>query len=260
MLVCDGHTSHMFSLSSYASPLITLPMAIYTEPMIGEEDISHRDTDLTTLFSTELFLFLPQITSTQTWEHTLYPLGTKKNAQDIYWAYRGVSSLVENKEFFQNYLVFWRSAFDAYQQRDVDRSIYWLTNGCGQPVPRPGDWPRRTGSGYESVSDAKTSVGMDRTDDIKKATYQVLKLGAAGKPSIQYNYKVGIVSNIHAARHFDEYLNSFKDIIWTREKTGNVSTVGELAPETALFNLFDGIVTLTDVLARDQWIKQVFTI
>jgi hypothetical protein len=99
---------------------------------------------------------------------------------------------------------------------------------------------------------------MDRTDDIKKATYQVLKLGAEGKPAADYDYKVGIVSNINAVRHFDEYLNALKDIVWTREETGEISKVGDLDPETELFNLFDGIVTLTSTLARDKWVKRVF--
>lgn len=60
---------------------------------------------------------------------------------------------------------------------------YWFTNSCGQPIPRPDTWPHRAGTGYESVSDSKTSVGIDRTDDIKKGTYQILKLGAEGNPS-----------------------------------------------------------------------------
>ena len=42
---------------------------------------------------------------------------------------------------------------------------------------------------------------MDRTDDIKKGIYQVLKLGSEGKPqSTKWNYKVGIISNIHPVR------------------------------------------------------------
>ncbi|NJL56988.1 hypothetical protein HC928_18925 [bacterium] len=99
---------------------------------------------------------------------------------------------------------------------------------------------------------------MDRTDDIKKATYQVLKLGAEGKPSQEYNYLVGILSNIHAVRHFDEYLNALKDIVWARDTTGTITRAGQLSPETSLFNLFDGIVTLTSITTRDPWVKTTF--
>lgn len=110
--------------------------------------------------------------------------------------------------FLKTYFQFWQSALKSYGQRD-QRDIFWLTNACGQPNPRPEDWPRRTGaSGYESISDSKTSVGMDRTDDLKKATYQVLKIGAEGKPNNRFTYKVGLVSNIHAVRHFDAYIGA----------------------------------------------------
>jgi hypothetical protein len=100
---------------------------------------------------------------------------------------------------------------------------------------------------------------MDRTDDLKKATYQVLKIGAEGKPTADYQFKVGLVSNIHAIRHFDEYMNAFKDIIWTRDESGNVTVAGDLPPDIELFNLFDGIISLTTVFARDKWLQELFT-
>jgi hypothetical protein len=252
----------LFFAEIKASPLVTLPLAVKTQTMLSESDdtegaLLHRETDLSSLFGNTLYLFLPQ-TQTTAWDSELYQIGMKKDSQDTGWAYRGISALLDDIDFFRNYMSFWREIFVAYGVRDTTKSVYWLTNGCGQPVPRPDDWPRRSGTGYESISDAKTSVGMDRTDDIKKATYQVLKLGAEGKPSGDYNYKVGIVSNIHAVRHFDEYLNALKDIVWTREETGEATRVSDLEPDTELFNLFDGIVTLTSTVARDKWVKRVF--
>ena len=90
--------------------------------------------------------------------------------------------------------------------------------------------------------------------------YQVLKLGADSKPSKgDDRYLVGIVSNIHAVRHFDDYLNSLKDIIWTRDVSGNAVRASDLTPETPLFNLFDGIVALTYTVARDPWITKNFS-
>jgi hypothetical protein len=142
---------------------------------------------------------------------------------------------------------------------DDQSSIYWLTNASGHPSPRPADWPRRRrGSGFESISDSKTSVGMDRTDDLKKGTYQVLKIGAEGRPASHFAYKVGLISNLPAIRHFDDYLLALKDIIWTRETTGTVTQAKELSPDTKMFNLFDGIIALTESAARDEWVKRVF--
>ncbi|MBZ0309216.1 MAG: hypothetical protein K8I82_24335 [Anaerolineae bacterium] len=245
-----------------ASPLVTLPLAVPSQKMVVENSNSlfdkHKDTDLSVLFGSPIFLLLPSFEDgTLHWTGLLYPLGERNDIKDQTWAYRGLDNLLNEPSFFEKYFLFWQSALENYKQRNP-QSVYWLTNGCGQPMPRPEHWPRRAGTGFESVSDSKTSVGMDRTDDIKKAIYQVLKLGVEGKPSRQFQYKTGIISNIHAARHFDEYLASLKDVIWTRENTGQVKTVGELNPETELFNLFDGMVALTEIHARDNWVMSVF--
>ena len=192
------------------------------------------------------------------WSERAYTIGSKSNRQDTSWAYKGfINLLTHDSEFFKNFVFTWRMAFESYVQRNQD-TLYWLTNACGQPHPRPSDWPRRTGPGYESISDGKTSVGMDRTDDLKKATYQVLKIGAEGRPSMDYALKVGIVSNIHAARHFDDYLASLKDIVWARDETGQVKLAKHLSPDAEVYNLFDGIITLTQLFARDEWVRSTF--
>jgi hypothetical protein len=153
---------------------------------------------------------------TKQWSGQLFEVGVKGNKEDDYWAFRGFGALLAQTSFFDAYLAFWQHAFTSYAQRQSTASVYWFTNGCGQPIPRPPAWPQRSGTGYESVSDGKTSVGMDRTDDIKKALYQVLKLGVDNKLKSPYICKVGIISNIHAVRHFDEYLTDLKDIMWLK--------------------------------------------
>src|SRR5690606_25346272 len=147
--------------------------------------------------------------------------------KDFFWAFRGIISLIKgNDEFFRIYSAYWNASLKSYHPK-LNKDIFWLTNACGTPSPIPTGWQkRRVGSGYESVSDSKTSVGMDRTDDIKKGIYQVLKLGSEGKPtSKNWDYKVGIVSNIHPARHFDDYLQSLKDIVWTNDESGRAKQV-----------------------------------
>ena len=105
----------------------------------------------------------------------------------------------------------------------------------------------------------KISISTFLADDLKKATYQVLKIGAEGKPAHKFDYKVGIVTNIPAVRHFDAYMGTLKDIIWTRDESGTVRNANDLPPDTRLFNLVDGIVSLTGVSARDEWIRSTFT-
>ena len=132
-----------------------------------------------------------------------------------------------------------------------------MTNGCGQPTPRPDDWPRRKGTGFESISDGKTSVGMDRTDDIKKAIYQVLKLGSSYKPT-DNSIKTAIISNIHAIRHYDEYLLTVRDVIWAIDSSKGIRNAGDLDPDTPIYNLFDGILSFTKSEIRDDWVKSLF--
>lgn len=251
-----------------SAPLVTLPLGRITEKLTVEEDQAaitlqtHETIGTTNLYETPMFIVVPVENESMPfrWTQTMFPLGSKHDAKDLRWAYRGLVNLLQNDpSFFRIYGEFWLNAFAAYETYDKTKTIFWFTNACGQPSPRPSNWPRRaSGGGHESVSDGKTSVGMDRTDDIKKSIYQVLKLGTEGKPSLNARYLVGIVSNIHAVRHFDEYLSALKDVIWTRDETGKAKLASELAPNTQLFNLFDGIIALTEVVARDPWIESSF--
>jgi hypothetical protein len=252
-----------------SAPLLTLPLAMKTEKLTQEIDntakalLSHEKINIPQLYQVPIGLLVPVKNSkTRTgWESKIYPIGLKANEKDTEWAYRGIINLLKtDNKFFATYASFWLDALGEYQRESKTKlPIYWFTNGCGQPTPKPETWPKRsTGGGHESISDSKTSVGMDRTDDIKKATYQVLKLGSEGKTEKGKKYLVGIVSNIHAVRHFDEYLTNLKDIIWTKDETGNVTKASQLDPDTEFYNLFDGIISLTQTVARDFWIKENF--
>lgn len=212
-----------------ASPLMTFPLCV--SPNIVQSNHTLSSVDVT---QTPILIFLPD---------NQYLLG---HLDDTEWAIRGILRLLDETDFFIQYYYHWQKAFKAYAVKD-HTPIYWLTNGCGQPVPRPVDWiKRQDGGGYESISDSKTSVGMDRTDDIKKGIYQIFNLGISGKSSFNYAYKVGLISNIHAVRHYDDYLSQFVDVIWGHEQSD------------VLFNLFDGIIALTQIVARDEWVKNVF--
>ena len=250
-----------------AAPLVTLPLAAVSQQLTMEQEnrtqaVEHRVADFSNLFGSTIGILVPHYDDARSaWTAKVFPIGTKNGKRHTGWSYEGLLRLIkEDSVFVRDYFSFWEAAFQSYEEQDRDEEVYWFTNACGQPSPRPSNWPRRRGgsSGYESISDSKTSAGMDRTDDLKKATYQVLKIGAEGKPSAGYSYKVGIVSNIHAVRHFDEYLGSLIDIIWTRDETGTVRRARDLLPDTELFNLYDGVVTLTKTWTRDEWMGGVF--
>lgn len=266
-IIINEDERKIFFAEIKASPLLIPPISTQAQRLTREvdgetKDRSHDSVDNTSLFGSELELFVP-FKEEDGWKDLYYPLGSRRDRTDKAWGFRGMIQLLkDDADFFPTWFNCWSDALNAYHPKQPTNHIFWLTNACGAPSPRPRDWPaRRVGDGYESISDSKTSVGMDRTDDIKKGIYQVLKLGSVGKPlSRKWNYKVGLMSNIHAARHFDEYLASLKDIVWTLDNTGHAKKISDLPSNQDIYNLFDGIIALTSVISRDEWIETLFKI
>jgi len=63
---------------------------------------------------------------------------------------------------------------------------------------------------------------------------------------------------VDAARHFDEYLRNIQNVVWTLDPTGLAKKIRDLPPEQEVYNLFDGIVTFTKNIVRNEWLKQTF--
>jgi len=84
---------------------------------------------------------------------------------------------------------------------------------------------------------------MDRTDDIKKGIYQVLKIGTKYK---HQNVKTAIISNLPALRHGEIYVEPFLDILWGNEgDLVNEKSITYLKREDLRY-VFDYIINLTD--------------
>lgn len=268
MLIFDELQNIVLLAEIKAAPLTTLALVVksekLTESVEGETmDVdAHSRSDNPFLSLSEIYMFLP-IKQHETYRYRLIGLGTKDALSDSTWAYKSIEHALQNgPTFFHEYLDFWMEAFDAYKINNrTGSNAFWFTNACGQPNPRPSQWPRRRlGEGYESVSDAKTSVGMDRTDDIKKGIYQVLKIGAESKPNKSvFVVRTALISNIHAVRHYHEYLASLEDIVWTLDKSRKAQKVEDLAPKTDVYSLFDGIISFTESSIRDEWIAENFS-
>lgn len=257
-IVYDHDQQKLIIAEVKSSPMMTIPLAIkcekLTENIEGEIVFAeHTTVDNPLMKQAKVGMFF---TKTDTIEEKFIPLNVDwSKEKPFYYALRKLYT--NDPEFFNQYYEYWKIAYKAYSDKNRDCSLFWLTNGCGQPVPRPNNWPSRSGTGYESISDAKTSVGMDRTDDIKKAIYQVLKLGSEYKPTND-NIKTAIISNIHAVRHYDDYLYTVRDIIWAQDHTRSVTIASQLDPSTPIYNLFDGILAFTRSDIRDEWIKEIF--
>jgi len=244
-----------------ASPLVTFPLAVRGDIQLEEVDgetqkiMDCREWPLANLYDAEINLML----FNDRWEPVLLPLGRKKNAKDTAWAFEGTIGLLENDTFFDRYFWCWLDILERYSGQKPKECSYWLANACGAPSPRPDTWPKRgDATGYKTISDSKTSVGMDRTDDLKKATYQVLKIGAETKfnNASSWNVKTGIVSNLPAIRHYQEYLQPIRDVIWTIDTQNCGGQAGDLDPDTPLYNLYDGLISFIECNSRDRWVSQ----
>jgi hypothetical protein len=270
IVIWDKQRNIVLMAEAKAAPLTTLALAIPCETQTGlNEDsqvvnLAHEPIDNSFLNKSEFHLLLPQIEELK-WKYDLISLGIRSSTQSEAWLYQQMIRVFsQDEQIFGRYFQFWERAFVAYSRSDWTRGIapdpvYWLTNACGQPVPRPEHWPsRKTGGGFESVSDGKSSMGMDRTDDIKKGIYQVLKLGASAKPNSGITVKTALLSNIHSVRHYDAYLKDIQDIVWTKTSEKTITKVSQLPPDQDLYNLFDGILSFTENYARDIWITENF--
>lgn len=258
VIIYEDTTQTMIIGEVKAAPLLSIPICVECDSLTEEIDgvlnaSQHSLCDNPFIKKSTINLYFPS-TKTQKERQFILPI----NWEEENPFFKAIIKLVNtDHKFLPYYFSFWGEAYNVYSSKIKDNPVFWLTNACGSPTPRPQNWPQRHSGGFETISDAKTSVGMDRTDDIKKGIYQVLKLGAEFKPTYP-NVKTALISNVHAVRHQTEYLASIKDIIWTIDKSRRVSEWSELPPGTSLYNLFDGIISLTFSDIRDPQLKQLF--
>lgn len=151
-------------------------------------------------------------------------------------------------EFFMNasnaltdsYVRTWVKAKSAYKNKDKKSKYYYLTNASGNP-PRLAkdefDWPRK-----QSISDSKTSAGIDRTDDIKKGIYQTMKIGS--KYFDNPNVKTALISNLPGYRHGKEYIEPFLGAVWGKERDFVSKNGKKYILEENTRRVFDFFITL----------------
>jgi hypothetical protein len=264
VLLLDRKRKNCFLAEIKASPLVIFPLAVQSDQLTEEDEggrrpaDAHEEVTISRIAEVDLHMLLPSTGSAS----ALVKLGRRACEGEGHWAANAISNLCKNSAFFETFFKAWSDAFSKYSGKVVRSGSFWLTNSCGTPNPMPASWPRRSnGSGYETISDNKTSVGMDRTDDIKKGTYQVLKIGSVAKFPKQANWQitVGLVSNIHAVQHFSDYLASIADVVWTKTASKAVKRAADLPPDADIANLFDGIVSFTSSTIRDEWLKKIFS-
>jgi len=255
-LVVDEATKTLMLAEVKAAPLLTLPLKILSEVSKN----GHEDLTVSPLNGNEVFISIPT-REKKGFQLKDFSLGKIADFNDENWPAKALFNLLKhNEDFLDYYLKFWKESLVTYKNFERDNPFFWLTGACGQPHPRPNDWPRRrSGGGFESVSDGKTSVGMDRTDDIKKGIYQILKIATDTKPySKTWKIKTALISNVHAIRHYEDYLSHLSNVVWANDPSKKATLASDLEKDCNVYNLFDGIIAFTEVSERDNWVKSNF--
>ena len=166
------------------------------------------------------------------------------------WPFKPLVDFViddNNVHIIQKCIDQWLSARKAYSEKDRNNKMFYLANASGSPPKIAKDrdgWPKK-----ESISDSKTSAGMDRTDDIKKGIYQSLKIGSHVKDSP--NIKTALISNLPAYRHGEEYVTPFVNMLWGLDSDLSDEGGRKFLLEDKLRRAFDFIITLEEPILRD---------
>ena len=221
-----------------SAPLLTFPLLLKV-PNVSK--LNHAKISLTSSQFRELesAIYLH--------DQSFIPLGKVKTEN---WPFKPFADFLER---YQNLLVLdnsyeiWKKTKEAYTKKDRNSKLFYLANASGSPpiIAKEKDgWP----SG-ESMSDSKTSAGMDRTDDIKKGIYQVLKIGSKYKDA---NVKTAIISNLPALRHGEIYVDPFKDMLWGYENDLTFEGKNIYLKREDLRYVFDFIINLTNSTNRKK--------
>lgn len=231
-----------------ASPLIAFPLIVPLEQELwrrGQEDeqqrvVRHRKTDVLLEKAGEVGLYLP-------YTGLRFNIGNPKSKGQEYPIRSFQKRYAGDPKAILAIIQEWRKIYEGYERKwkgQGDERLRWLTFGCG------GD-----------VDDSKNSPGIDRTDDIKKGVYQMLKLGQRfGGSCAKRAIKVVLLSNIHAVRHHSDYLSGLEDVTWTYEQrlleTGNPSW--RKVRVNDLIRLYDATIAFTKPHFRDQQLEAGF--
>jgi hypothetical protein len=236
-----------------SSPLVVYPLeTTLTHPMTEVREgasVPKRDHSPATvdLDKAKLSLYIP---------HTelRIPLG-RRNETD--WPYAALVRFLNDPHRLALLVSAWKELYDVYAAKDgwqsgrrrhVDNRR-WLMCGCG------GD-----------VDDLKNAPGLERTDDMKKGTYQVLKYGTYYKEKCSRRIiRAVLISNFLPLHKFDDYLSEIQDVLWTKEKYAVALSDAHHQDVMAfrsdsVFSLYDAILGLTRSIYRDERLREISSV
>jgi len=132
------------------------------------------------------------------------------------WPYPALTEYLHDSANLATIIGAWKNLYDLYaaryprrRQMQVDTDWWrWLICGCGG-----------------GIDDSKNTPGLDRSDDMKKGTYQVLKFGAYYKEQCARRViKAVLLSNIFPLRLYSDYVGQMRNVIWSDEHLRSIFT------------------------------------
>ena len=242
------HANMLVFGETKSSPLVIYPLEVRLDKMLTEvrngQRLGKRDHTQATvnIDRTEIFMYIPH-------KNIRISLGSAKTSQ---WPYEKLIQYVKIPENVAEIIAAWKELYEVYVAnllRGKTDPRKWITCGCGG-----------------GVDDSKNKPGMDRTDDIKKGTYQSLKFGTYYKEKDpQRRVRSAIASNFFPLRTFDRYLSEMTDVIWTKEKYSRTSIIPDRDNFLAfskrdIFYLYDAIICFTESIYMDNHLREITSI
>lgn len=243
MLIFDAETLILCEVK--ASPLHLIPACVlHSKPLEGEDGNekvpvpSHEIVTIPDLENTALYLYLVG-------ERPI-PLRWVHDVKKQYLTLESGRETVGACEILRAVSNTWAKMYVGYTSRWKENAqLRWFTCGCGG-----------------SVDDSKNAPGIDRTDDIKKGIYQMLQIAEKYRRGCrEKRLRVALLSNMHPVVHYEEYLKSFEDALWTHE-TDIQERVGRVVSLNSddLFPFYDMLFTLTQSWFREERLEQAFSL
>lgn len=240
------YNANMLALGeTKSSPLVIYPLEVRLDKLLTEvrdgQRLAKRDHTQATanLEHAEIFMYIPH-------KNIRISLGQATTSQ---WIYEKLIQYVKMPKNVALLITAWKELYEVYAAnllRGKTDSRKWITCGCGG-----------------GVDDSKNKPGMERTDDIKKGTYQSLKFGTYYKEKDpQRRVRSLIASNFFPLRTFERYLSEMSDVIWTKEKYSKTLTIPESDNLAAfskqdLFYLYDAIICFTESIYMDNSLREI---
>jgi len=203
-----------------AKPLVSYPLCLELSEL---NEKKHQLVDVKSNDVTRSYLFIPHI-------NEYFDLG---KTTDNDWPFGAALKIVSDKKNVAKIITAWQQIFDEYAKTDDDAAFNWIR------------FLAFGGGAYKknNIDDSKNRPGLDRTDDIKKGTYQVLRYGANYAIKCKEgNVKCVLVGNTYGETH-RAYFEDIIKIRWTIDGTKT-------------YNLFDAVIGLTDNRFNDEYLKK----